>query len=58
MSVNSVMRTAWNYGSPPAGKVVEVWHFTTVMLAMWDGSEWRTVEGDVLHGVTHWRWRQ
>lgn len=54
----AVLRTAWQAGYPPAGKVVEVWYSVAIILAMWTGSEWRTADGQRLDGVTRWRYRQ
>ena len=54
----SVMRHAWQAGYPPAGKVVEVWYSVAIILAVWNGSEWRTADGQRLDVVSHWRFRQ
>lgn len=54
----AVLRTVWHQGTPPAGKVVEVWYFVSVILATWTGDEWRTVDGQRLEGVSRWRHRQ
>jgi len=54
----AVLRTVWHQGTPPAGKVVEVWYFVSVILATWNGDEWRTVDGQRLEGVSRWRHRQ
>jgi hypothetical protein len=52
------MRLAWRNDTPPSGKVVEVWFMTAAILAVYDGSTWRTADGQHLIGVTHWRFRQ
>ena len=54
----SVMRLGWQAGYPPAGKVVEVWYSVAIILAVWNGSEWRTADGQLLDDVSHWRFRQ
>ena len=54
----AVLRTAWQAGYPPAGKVVEVWYSVAIILAVWTGSEWRTADGQRLDVVSHWRYRQ
>lgn len=53
----SVLRSAWKDGHPPVGKVVEVWYWSSVILAVWMGQVWKTTEGQVLAPVTHWRFR-
>lgn len=50
-------RHAWRTDAPPTGAVVEVWHMVAVILATWDGAGWRTVEGQPLAYITHWRAR-
>lgn len=47
----------WRRDAPPVGRVVEVWYGVSVILAVWDGSTWRTTEGAPLGSVTHWRER-
>ena len=54
----TVMRLGWQAGYPPAGKVVEVWYSVAIILAVWNGSEWRTADGQLLDVVSHWRFRQ
>jgi hypothetical protein len=47
----------WRSDAPPVGRVVEVWYVNAVILAVWHGDVWRTVEGQPLHHVSHWRSR-
>lgn len=47
----------WRDDLPTAGQVVEVWWVNGVVLAVWDGVRWMTVDGAVLVGVSHWRKR-
>ena len=54
----AVLRSSWQAGYPPTGKVVEVWYLVAIIPAVWTGSEWRTADGDRLDGVTRWRYRQ
>jgi len=45
----------WRNDAPPVNWVVEVWYINTVILAVWDGAKWRTMEGVALGDVSHWR---
>ena len=45
----------WRTDTPPVGKIVEVWHINTVIMAIWDGALWRTPEGSTLSYISHWR---
>jgi hypothetical protein len=54
----AVMGHAWQRGFPPAGQVVEVWYLVSIILATWNGNEWRTADGQRLEGVSYWRFRQ
>jgi hypothetical protein len=45
----------WHEGTPTNDRVVEVWYSNTCILATWDGSTWRTLEGTPIHGVAWWR---
>lgn len=47
----------WRTDKPSIGQVVEVWFLSSVILAVWDGSGWKTVEGNRIAPVTHWRQR-
>jgi hypothetical protein len=47
----------WRTDAAPVGQVVEVWYVNTVILAMFDGQGWRTVDGARLLLVSHWRKR-
>lgn len=47
----------WRSDAPPVGRVVEVWAWLSVVLAVWTGAEWRTPEGQPLRYVSHWRER-
>lgn len=47
----------WSTGLPPAGHVVEVWYWNAIILATWDGARWKTLDGQAIDGVTHWRER-
>lgn len=54
-----IVRLGWRKGElPPTGAIVEVWYSTSIILAVFDGSCWKTTEGDRLVGVSHWRFRQ
>lgn len=48
----------WRSDAPTAGQVVEVWLVNAVVLAVWDGVGWKTVDGTPLAGVSHWRVRR
>ena len=50
------LRTDWHEGHPPVGRVVIVWYWVLnqTIRATWDGTDWRTVEGMRLGGITHW----
>ncbi len=48
----------WRSDAPPVGQVVEVWAWLDVELAVWTGTEWRTMEGQTLRYVRHWRERR
>ena len=52
--------TAWRTDKPPVGHVVEVWYLTTVLLAYWNGEQWKTPDGATFAAgiVTHWRERK
>lgn len=45
----------WRSDGAPVGRVVEVWYVNAPILAVWHGDQWRTVEGQPLAGVSHWR---
>lgn len=45
----------WRNDKPTVGAVVEVWYSNQVILATWDGKEWKTVDGAPLWGISHWR---
>jgi hypothetical protein len=47
----------WRDDRPTPGQVVEVWWVNGVILGVWDGVKWKTVDGSVLDGVSHWRVR-
>lgn len=55
MDAQMMRAAAWRDDAPPVGQVVEVWAWLSVVLATWDGSTWRTVEGQPLRYVSHWR---
>lgn len=57
MDARLVRATEWRSDAPPVGQVVEVWAWLSVALAVWTGTEWRTLEGQVLRYVSHWRER-
>jgi hypothetical protein len=50
---------AWRKDKPPVGHVVEVWYLTAVLLAHWNGQQWRTADGATFADgiITHWRER-
>lgn len=50
-----MMRYGWQTTPPPANRVVEVWYETSIILAVWTGERWTTIEGVALRNVTHWR---
>ena len=52
--MSAVRLRNWQTGYPDAGRVVWVWAAVTSILGTWDGSTWRTTEGDVLRDITHW----
>jgi len=47
--------TPWREGVPPINQVVEVWFRVAIILAVWTGQVWRSVDGAALAEVTHWR---
>lgn len=57
MNARLVRATAWRSDAPPVDVVVEVWAWLGVALAVWNGTEWRTTEGQLLRYVSHWRAR-
>jgi hypothetical protein len=44
----------WHDGHPDVGRIVWVWAAVTAILAVWDGTHWRTTEGQVLRDISHW----
>ena len=48
--------SAWRTDAPPVSVVLEVWYYTSVILAVYDGRTWHTTEGAPLTDITHWRW--
>lgn len=49
---------AWRTDKPPVGQEVEVWLFTKVVAATWDGDKWKTAHGEFTDKIiTHWRER-
>ena len=48
--------TAWRNSPPPVDTVVEVWFFTFITDAKFDGAIWRNaLTGVTLPGVDYWR---
>lgn len=46
----------WQSGKPPVNTVVEVWFFTFITDAKFDGSVWRNAKtGTTMPGVEWWR---
>ena len=48
----------WRNDAPPINTPVEIWYWNTIILAYYDGKEYRTMEGTEIVGVTHWRKRR
>ncbi len=50
----------WRTDKPAINHVVEVWYLTTVILATWNGAQWRTADGATFAAgiITHWRERR
>lgn len=46
----------WRNDTPPTNTVVEVWFWTEIRRARYDGERWRDVEtGAMLQGAFWWR---
>ncbi len=45
----------WKTEQPPVNHVVEVWYYNAIILAVWDGKRWKTVDGALIDGISHWR---
>lgn len=50
------LRNWHKHADTPAdvGRIVWVWVNITAVLAVWDGTRWRTLEGQCIPDVTHW----
>ncbi len=51
----TVSAQTWRTDAPPINQVVEVWHYTSVVLAVRHDGMWRTLNGEILVDITHWR---
>ena len=53
--MSAVRLRNWQTGYPDAGRVVWVWAAVTSILGTWDGSTWRTLDGQQLpERVAYW----
>lgn len=57
MSKVSQVGGSWRSDAAPVNEVVEVWYINSIILAIFDGGEWKTVDGSSLSLVSHWRRR-
>ncbi len=44
----------WHEGVPDVGRVVWVLEYERLVLAVWDGRQWRSKDGRQLMGITQW----
>jgi hypothetical protein len=49
------MTPYWRNDAPPCGIWCEVWFWTQVLPARFDGAHWRDEAGLMLAGVEYWR---
>ena len=51
----TALRNNWHQGTPDVGRIVFVWHYLRgVVQAVWNGQDWRALDGDTLDCVEWW----